>query len=83
MTDDINDGITEQARSKDFGEEGPEFRSQHQMEALDKCWKAYMRFGALYNICYTKIINLANFKVMFFSAFFGENICNCKKHTAN
>ena len=33
-----------------------------------------MRFGAIYYIYCTTIINLANFKVMFFSAFIRKNI---------
>ena len=49
--------------------------------APEKCLKRYMRFGALYYICCTKIINFANFKVTFFSAFIRKIIFATVKKT--
>ena len=69
--------VQDQARSQDFGGEGARIWVPAPKEGPGftpgTIWKTYMRFGAIYYICCTKIINLANLKVMFFSAFIRKN----------
>ena len=60
---------SQQARNQDFGEEGtriwvPASKGGSGVSP-QKILKTYMRFGAMYCIWCTKIIDLANFKVMF------------------
>ena len=61
----------------------PSLKRDPRVSPPEKFRKTYMRFDAIYYTYCTKIINLANFKVMFFSAFIRKKYLHLYKHIGN